>query len=1256
MTAPAFDPITAPLDGLRFVEASAGTGKTWTLSVLYLRLLLERGLEVRQILVTTFTQAATAELKERLRARLVELQRAFDELPPQSSPVTAAGTLAAADPSFAARPSAAADRSAAEPGGAADPFAAAMLQRLRALPALPEALVRQRLALALGSFDEAAVHTIHGFCQRALELGAFSAGVPFALEAVEDDAELRRQVVNDFWRRRIAGARLPAGLAAHLVARRFTPERLAAELQRRIAKPLAIYRWPDDAAPDAPADDALAALHRQLRALWQAGRETIVAIVDDARPRLRNASHFAPERLAAAARAWDRLLALDDPAGNGADTRLLALLAAARLQPRKGEAALPPHPFFAPAQQWLDLRNAAEAAHERQRLALLRELLDTGPALVRAAKRERRLIGYDDMLFDLQQRLEADRDGRLAEALRARYPAALVDEFQDTDPLQVAILQRLFGGATAFLVGDPKQAIYGFRNADLHTYLRARDAAGTPFGTLRDNQRSTPALVAALNRLFGANPRAFVIDGIDYPAAKDGARPRPPLADATGAPRAALQLWRLPPAGADRALHKAQALRLAAGVCADEIVRLLAAARRGEVLFDGRPLAARDLAVLVRTRAHGRLVREALLERGVRSADLERTSLYATVDAQQLLQWLRAAAEPARERLLRAALATDAMGRDAAAIEQLDRDPQAYAAAVARFAEWHDAWQQRGVAWMLRAWQRADGVARRLLARPDGERRLTNLRHLAECLHEAEHAHRAPEALLRWFAAQCAEPPAGEATQLRLESDADLVQVVTIHRCKGLEYPIVFCPMLFDGSDGAGERGVEGVAWHDDEGRAVIDLRPDGDAKARAKLERRAEMQRLLYVALTRAVHRCHVVVGCYASRVSDPAPASLHSALNWLAAGAGVDPAAWLRARPDADAVDAAWDRLAATSGGTIGLQPCPAARGTPLPPRPGAPELIEALPPPAHIPAGRRLGSYSSLVHGARPDAAAGDRDQRVEPAAAGLADGDLGEITDAEDDRADATAGAADILHFPRGPAAGDCLHALLERVDFGDAAGWPAAVAAVLQQHAAALPPAADATLRPRMLLQMLHDVLRVPLPGAAPLARVPARRRIAELEFHLPAHRLEPAALGALLQRHGVAAGPLHFRPLDGHLRGFVDLVFEHGGRWYLADWKSNHLGATPAHYAPAALRRAMVQHGYGLQALLYTLALHRHLRRQLDDYDYDRHFGGAYYLFLRGLRPGWVDVDGAPCGVHHGRPAPALVDELDALLAGGGAR
>jgi exodeoxyribonuclease V beta subunit len=403
-------------------------------------------------------------------------------------------------------------------------------------------------------------------------------------------------------------------------------------------------------------------------------------------------------------------------------------------------------------------------------------------------------------------------------------------------------------------------------------------------------------------------------------------------------------------------------------------------------------------------------------------------------------------------------------------------------------------------------------------------------------------------------------------------------------------------------------------------------------------------MLRLLYVALTRAVHRCHVVIGRYASRASDPAPESLHSALNWLAAGTGFDPAAWLGARPDADAVDAAWDRLAAASGGTIALQPCPAVRGTPLPPPPAAPESIAALAPPAQIPAGRLLGSYSSLVHGARPESAATDHDQRIEPPGQEPAGDEAAAVAD------------DDILRFPRGPAAGDCLHALLERVDFADEAGWPAAVAAVLQQHAAALPADAGAAQRPHMLRRMLHDVLQVPLPGAAALAQVPARRRIAELEFHLPAHGLSAAALGALLQRHGVVVGPLQFRPLDGHLRGYVDLVFEHGGRWYLADWKSNHLGHTPAHYAPAALRQAMAQHGYELQALLYTLALHRHLRQHLQTYDYATHFGGAYYLFLRGLRPGWVDADGAPCGVHHGRPAPALIDELDALLAGAGGR
>jgi exodeoxyribonuclease V beta subunit len=330
----------------------------------------------------------------------------------------------------------------------------------------------------------------------------------------------------------------------------------------------------------------------------------------------------------------------------------------------------------------------------------------------------------------------------------------------------------------------------------------------------------------------------------------------------------------------------------------------------------------------------------------------------------------------------------------------------------------------------------------------------------------------------------------------------------------------------------------------------------------------------------------------------------------------------------------------LADASGGTIALDPLPAPVRATLAPDLPEPHRLAALPPPEAIAPAWNIVSYSSLVHGAAHEAAARDHDLRSQPVPeAGAAD----------------TLAADDILRFPRGAAAGDCLHALFEAVDFGASASWTAAIERVLAQHAAALPADTAAPQRAAMLARLLDDTLNTELPGGIVLARLPQRRRLTEMEFHLPARGLSAGALDALLHEHGYAAPSLGADRLAGYLRGFVDLVFEHAGRYYLLDWKSNHLGDARDDYAPAAVQKAMDAHGYHLQYLLYTLALHRHLRLRLDDYSYARHFGGVLYLFVRGVRPGWRDADGHACGVYAHRPEPAAIDALARLFSSEGA-
>ncbi|ODU10233.1 MAG: exodeoxyribonuclease V subunit beta [Rubrivivax sp. SCN 71-131] len=1213
MTPQPLDVFEDPLDGTTLIEASAGTGKTWNLCGLVLRLLLEQGLELPHILVVTFTKAATAELRARIRARLTD-------------------TLAGLH------------------GGAAgtDPFVAALLGALRRR-GVDDETMRRRLQLALQTFDEASIFTIHGFCQRALAEAPFAAALPLSSELSPDDAELRRQVTNDFWRCHVVAPpaqALPAALAAHLVERKDTPERWAELLQRRVARPLSRAIWPETLPP--PADEALLReCFTRLQAMWAQEGRAIVDLVAAALPRL-PANVYKPATLALAAQGWERLLlAAGVDCANFALPKL-DLLTSTRLQAKKGHAPIEAHPFFAAADALLALAAQRQHALEAQRLQLLRTLLEEGPPALRALKRQQRVMAFDDLLHDLHERLSSAAGARLAAALRARWPVALIDEFQDTDPLQWAIFDALHGaaGAPLFLLGDPKQAIYSFRHADLHTYLQARSRART-LRSLTENQRSTPALLAALNALFGRHARAFVLPGLDYLPLRAGAKPRPGFVDRSEA-RAPLQLWSLPRAPDGQPLPKGQARALAAQAVAAEIARLLAAARRGEVECAARPLAASDLAVLVRTHAEGALMRRALAAVGVGCVELSQADVHHSADAEELERVLAAMLAPRREGALRAALATGLMGLDAAAIEALAHDEAALLGHVMRFAAYREAWVRHGVGPMLRRWLQQEQVAPRLLQREDGERRLTNLLHLAERLHEAAVQHAAPESLLRWLQQQRRHGDNGDAAQLRLESDRDLVAIVTIHKSKGLEYPLVFCPFLWDGSLGRSDALCAGIDYHDEHGAAVSDFRPDAaraEVKAQLRLERLAEHVRLIYVALTRAVQRCVVVVGPYRSGNSTAQAGT--APLNGLLAGEG-DALALPKKPLEPARIDAAWAAFAAAEAPQVGLQALPLPPAPALAPRLVAPQSLAALPAPVERAPSWTLGSFSSLARGWRHEAAARDHDDA---------------LPDAEEVAAAATGGAEtarprdedDILAFPRGPEAGECLHALFERVDFGDASTWPAAAARALQLHPQPLVDAAQAQRQPRQLLRLLQDVLHAPLPLLAPqgsLAAVPATRRLVEWEFNLPLQRLTPAALAAVLARHGLALPLPAFAPLSGFLRGFVDLAFEHGGRWFVVDWKSNHLGDTPADYAGQALAEAVHAHGYGLQALLYALALHRHLQRRLRGYDAARDFGGAMLLFVRGLRPAWRGADGAPCGVFALQPSAALLDDLSALFNG----
>ncbi|TKC86715.1 exodeoxyribonuclease V subunit beta [Trinickia terrae] len=1246
------DVFACELDGVNQIEASAGTGKTWNICALYVRLLLEKNFNADQILVVTFTKAATAELHERIRGRLAELERAIET---------------------------------GEHGG--DPFVLRLFETtLAADGGIEREAAKKRVRRALRTFDQAAIHTIHAFCQRALQEAPFAAAMPFAFEMEADDAPLRFELAADFWRERVepVAAAHPA-FASWLVARRAGPASLDEQLARRLKKPLAQLRW-----GGADADAALsAASSAQARfdtasALWQAERDAIVKLLDAVQAGLSRTSHK-PEAVSAAIEAWSAYFEEGDC--HAAPPRAaLKLTATALKKATKVKFTPPEHEFFTLADELTAALDAAEAAHRARWLGLIAAWLDEAPRSLAAMKRTRRVVSFDDLLSNLYGALAAHP--WLADALRKRYPAALIDEFQDTDPLQFAIFERIFaqGPSTPgplFLVGDPKQAIYSFRAADLHTYLAARASASARY-TLAVNQRSTPPVVEACNRIFGANPHAFVLDGLDYQLVRPGSRERPPLVDAAqGAAGAGdFRVWLLPQG--DAVLQKREAQRQAAEACAAEIVRLLRGARSGEVTIGGAPLPPARIAVLVQTHKQGSLVKRVLAAWGVGSVELAQASVFATLDAEQLERVLAAIDTPGDLRRVRAALATDWFGLDAAALWRLEQAADASGAAqsfessatadaaedamgwVERFSRYRALWHERGFALMWRTLMRELRVGERLVALADGERRLTDVNHLAELVQARAATQPGIAPTLRWLAAQ-REAGGGEDAQLRLESDRNLVQIVTVHKSKGLEYAVVFCPFLNDGA--LREPPASGLPdareYHDEAGLAVLHYGCDGAEAERAERdaarEQAAERARLVYVALTRAVYRCYLVAGAYLS--SRSTKESRRSVLNWLVAGGDRTFDDWLADPPDEGALAERWLAL---RGGPITLAPLPMpVQREPLQSERADGRHLSARASRRALHDAWRIASFSSLIAagarheagGAGPDEARPDHDELAEAAAlarsadAVLEGGEPGPAQVALPAFGTRDLPAGDILAFPRGAAAGECLHRLFELADFSDPASWPQAIERALRERPA--PAAQDEARRlPAMMAQLMADVVATELVPGMTLAALNPERRLNELAFLFAAPALDFAALRRLLAANGYPDTALEAGALSGFVKGFIDMIVEHDGRYWIVDWKSNHLGTAPEQYGAAALDAAMAEHAYHLQALIYTVALHRYLKTRKANYDYDAHIGGYLYLFVRGVRPAWRDGAG-PAGVHARTPARALVEALDAVMGGG---
>jgi exodeoxyribonuclease V beta subunit len=1180
----AFDINTTPLNrGTLLLEASAGTGKTWSLTSIAVRLLLEKKVEkVEEVLLVTFTRKATDELRQRLRDRLQETEQVLRGTYPEDKL-------------------------------AKDVF----LQEVREKWA-GEAHALRCISGARRDVDLARVRTIHGFCQEILSEGAFEAGLPLdGAQRIEGD-ELLETAWRDALREFVLGQ--PEFVAITLKHFKLNELRLGA-LRTAMREPDHSWR-----PQPRPFDEVL---EEYLGRISSFDFGALVTFRDSAPPKAW-VKKGREECLPAIG-----LLAGGPDLGQGGHVQAVLAMNRKFIHDGLGTKGRP-HLEGSPLEEQLEALASDTSDFE---VGLRQSLLRLAIERYRELKEDLALIDHDDVIARTRARLWAEGSGeRLARRIGNQFGAALVDEFQDTDGEQWDVFRKIFTPAPGerpqhvlVLVGDPKQAIYRFRGADIYAYLKARNAAPNR-ATLTRNWRATPGLVDAVNSIFGHRPdQSFGLEQIDFEPA-EAAR------EADSGNVSPMQIvWVDQPHNTSQPNAESAVLQR----LADDVV-----ARRAEVpVGEGR-----QLAVLVQQHRQARAVVRVLRDRNVNAVLARGGDIH---DSEAMREWraiLRALLDPADLRLQRRARATrvwgtrlSGLGTESSGFEDIEL-----------LARLRRTWEEEGVATMGSLLLGRRDSIRRCLAEEDGERMVTDLRHGIELLNREE-AERGlgPAALLRWAEAEArSDDRQSEERPLRLDRQSDAVQILTNFTSKGLEFDTVFLPFAWYRS---GPNSKPPLRAHDGEHEPVFDFSPDSPWKDQAMLEDFASDLRMHYVELTRAKERCVVYLAPIANSFPNTAAAFLLARAD---GDAGADRARWVSSERAllkssvGEARETIGKRLKdATS---ISLREDLAGDERAASTRAGGEETFILAPVLSVFPDARRRAlvpwrqlSYTALVHSLH---------ERLDMDPVDLPLTDRADPSDAP-----VPVRGGGIFGFARGARAGICLHELLEKSEFERAVDEEdrRRVEKLLARHGLEVATAHPGEIDPvEVSIELIEQVRGERLPfGDVNFGALRMDDRLDEWQFNLPVVDLVPAQIGRLVREHWTgeewvshAAERLSRLPatrLQGMLGGFVDLLFTDGGRWTVLDWKSNDLGSSTADYSQSAMQRAMIEHDYVVQLLFYLVAAHRFLGTRIEDYEYDRHVAGASYVFLRGLcgdpRYGWCNVT----------PPSTLIEALDELFAGG---
>ena len=1270
------DTFSFPLYGASLIEASAGTGKTYTIVNLYIRLLLGHGCEplgVEQILVVTFTNAATGELKERIRQRL---RKAYLD--------------------FFARAS-------------KDIFIQQLIEQSDNVE-----LDCQRLALASKQMDEAAVYTIHGFCHKALTEHAFESGAMYEQSFILDESEWLKIAAEDYWRKHVVT--LPQHTLQLLLKHWATPDAMIKGIGRLLSQHATPHQTKDiDSAIKSV--DQYAQQVTKLKRWWLSNDVSLQLSKANLNGRAKLGKLPTLQDMQAFCKSDLLQIDFDKTGWQLFSPEQIAKAA------KKGSEDLS-HLDFS---QFEQLQSMLLRCQQNLILAFSQHAMSVVSTNLKSHKDMLHLLSPDDLLTGLQRAISQQAgtdDNTLANTIRQNYPAALIDEFQDTDPVQFEVFQGIYGasqqepdlgpndknsdedidnnsGENSFdnnsklsteikhgadfknnsstiskdssstiskgssrlstscwiMIGDPKQAIYAFRGADIFTYIKAKEWVNNKrHFTLATNWRSAPKLVNGINQLFENSRKGFLFEqSIPFYPVKagqdfDGLTVQGKVVESLDFQHLCSS-ENLPISASDASNQLAIAT-------ANQISHWLQLAQTDQAQIKNRAITAGDCCVLVRNRNEAQVIKHALSAVNVASVFLARKSVFATQIAADVLRLLKALSQPTDERLLKAALMSELFSFNAQQLDTLFNDESSWQDVLEQRFYWHQTWQKRGLIRAINQVLQHFDVEQGLIKhQPDGLRRVTDLRHLTELLQQQSLQLVGEAQLIHWFESCLLEPDHNsDNQQMRLESDANLVQIITLHSSKGLEFPLVFIPFA------SSYKTAQQALYHNDEQQLEVDFLIQEQNLQKADFERLAEDIRLFYVAVTRAVYYCSIGVWNISLGKSKKVSGFGQSALGCLLMSAKDQPDSHSQDNAEVAITDQhISQRIQALSAKCdLSYRHFTQAQSEPpqgLVSQDSDIELpkLKALNLTRPVSRAWRLTSYSAIssqqVH---LDMPAPGQDEGQDPVFNQL----LNQVQDeALTEQSSLNSELAqNPFSFERGANAGSFLHGVLENIDLQK----PEQLAEVITQQSIWF---GIGEQWHDCLENWLTDVLLAPFNVEAEaeqvtetntqtpsisLSKLSAKQVKVEMEFHMPLHEVKVSDFNRIINQYFKQhARDYQFEQLNGMIKGFIDLMFEFEGKFYVADYKSNHLGDSYDSYHYAAMEQAMTGHDYHLQAILYTLALHRWLKYKLPNYDYHTHIGGAYYLFIRGMS----QVKHGN-GVYFVLPEKPMIEALDDLFLG----